>query len=317
MDRITSTDERMRDCVTLIYDSYSEFVEHTTDDERIFRDGEWENYDGARKANKLTHPGYMARVAHPNDHGWCAGMNWRETKSVLLCDGWPEGADRLRAIASEINGVIAGQTTAMDVHYDVTGESLDIGAYMAGEPECFMDLHEVQREGAGKIVSILVNNTSEMTVKTISYINRGSAILSLIDLLEGQGFRVELSAFVNIQNPFTRMSFSIVVPIKEANEPANVERIAFSMAHPAFSRRAMYNIADGQPVKYRRSLYQKSKGMGYAGCYPGVVRTPSDIVIWKTLMPDDFISFASCKDWIMYQLNKIGITLSGEAAVPG
>lgn len=302
----------------LWYDDYWEFIEHTTDDARIFREGQWKDYSEAQRSEPRTHPAYMVRVANNEDHAWAAGMTWRETKKILLCDGWVEGADRMRAIAEGIEGEMGNQMEAKQVCHDVCGQALDVAAYLSGQPECFMDLQQVQRAGAGRVVSIVLNNTSCKDTKSVTYLNRGAALLSLIDILETAGYRCDLTVFCSFCNDNYSHEFVVMIPIKAGNEPANVERIAFALGHPAFTRRAVYNIMDGQPLKYRRTIGRGTKGLSRVGlCYPKAAETEGGIHILNPIKKDDFLSFSACKSWITYVLQNQGITILEAAPVPG
>ena len=79
-----------------------------------------------------------------------------------------------------------------EILWDVTGEQVDSGTFLTGEPECFMIFNKTVGEGLG-IVNILCNAAASCGIPTELIENRGAALLSLIDVLEDLGFRVRVT----------------------------------------------------------------------------------------------------------------------------
>ena len=78
------------------------------------------------------------------------------------------------------------------VEYDVTGNWLDVGRYLSGEPECFGDM--VTDYESRKYVKIVVNISASWTIPENEIRNRGAAIMALIDHLNKNGYDIDLIA---------------------------------------------------------------------------------------------------------------------------
>lgn len=126
--------------------------------------------------------------------------------------------------------------------YDVTGHTLDVGAYLAGQPDCFLNECDEDAD-RHPIVSIGVHVGRAGNVSADSVIRRGAAILSVIDDLEDQGFRVELWALWT-QHPRANAMPDFRVCVKSAEEQWSPHSVAFAICHPAMNRRLLWRVAE-------------------------------------------------------------------------
>lgn len=132
-----------------------------------------------------------------------------------------------------------------------------IPAYAAGVPEDMFTPSEWGMETPKPVVRIVVNITVAAMVDKQYIINRGAAIVQLIDRVQLAGQRVELVAVFhangrNADHPNDKYEYSVTV--KRAEEPVDLDRIAYAIAHPSMLRRSMFRIME-QMVPYRVSGY--------------------------------------------------------------
>lgn len=172
---------------------------------------------------------------------WYGTETFEEAVS-LAKTGWREGAEKasaLRAsIAGAVNDLIAARTTAYS--YDVSGQWVDVGLHLSGEPECFGI--EDSGEGPRPVVKLLFNAAASGSVDAGSLIARGVAAVAAIDILESTGRRVEVWLVKGGQRKRGVGTHAIRVLLKKADQPVDVDRIAFALACPACLRRLLFSV---------------------------------------------------------------------------
>ena len=118
-----------------------------------------------------------------------------------------------------------------------------IPGYAAGVPENMFVPQEEGASNAKPIVRIAVNVVCSAFVDPQDIINRGAAVIALIDKIQGGGQRVELIAFCHIQS-HKDDRIIISVTVKRPEEPVDMDRIGFAIAHPSMLRRAMFRVVE-------------------------------------------------------------------------
>ncbi len=127
-----------------------------------------------------------------------------------------------------------------------------IPAYAAGVPTDMFTPSEYGNPVPKPIVRILVNVTASCNVPTAQIVNRGAAILALIDRVQATGQRVELVAEFHCNAGSDSFAFSVTV--KRPEEPVDLDRIAYAIAHPAMLRRSLFRVMEFT-APYRVSGY--------------------------------------------------------------
>lgn len=156
-------------------------------------------------------------------------------------DGWNEGAEKINKGIDKIHAIGKGYTIVPK--YEVAGESVEIGRYLTGDPECMQEWEIVETVGH-KVVDIYFNVVSSGGYSTDSLINYGTAVLSIIDYLESIGIRVNLYSYFSVENNSSGENFIVIVKVKAANEALNLPTCAFAVAHPSMQRRFMFKVEE-------------------------------------------------------------------------
>lgn len=128
-----------------------------------------------------------------------------------------------------------------------------IPAYAAGVPE---DMFVPLEDGAANskpIVRIAVNVVCSGWVDPQDIINRGAAVVALIDKIQSEGQRVELIAFCHIEGSCNER-YLMSVTVKRPEEPIDMDRVAFALAHPSMLRRCFFRVVEWL-CPYRLSGY--------------------------------------------------------------
>ena len=138
----------------------------------------------------------------------------------------------------------------------VSGSFLDIGAFIADEPECFQDFVEVETP---KGITLGVNIVASANESPKSMINKGIAILAVADELERSGFSVSLVVICSSHNQGN--TATLTIPIKKAGERTDENQIAYWSCHPSALRQLFFRWQDRLPKEWIAKM-AASEGRG-------------------------------------------------------
>jgi hypothetical protein len=168
--------------------------------------------------------------------------SWAECLSGLR-SGWPEG---VRDVDVATDRICADQhdASAVSIGYDVTGDYIDVGAFLQGEPECwgvFAEEHRPQEE-----IRIVVNICFSGRVPQEHIIYRGAAITSLIDRLSRNYF-IKLQFVCRTSDTGEKAGsgdgYHTTINVDMRNGYSR-DLIAFMSAHPGMLRRVWFVAAE-------------------------------------------------------------------------
>lgn len=182
---------------------------------------------------------------------------------TLATNGWADGSARVIARRDGLEPWLAAAKSAKVRRqgYEVTGDYVDVGRYLSGEPECFGI--EVDADGGninGRVVSIRLNQAVSGSVEAEAIAARGVVVLLAVDLLEACGTRCEVilskgSVSSNHNGSVKDLQVDSSVTVKRAGEAVDLDRLAFWIAHPAAFRRFGFRI-------------NEQNGLSPCGCRP-------------------------------------------------
>lgn len=184
------------------------------------------------------------RTNSPSFHGTA---NFEEAVAIART-GWPEGAKRAVEIGASVSAAVRDviNANASSYAYDVSGQFVDIGRYLTGEPECFgttiEDLDTIKKP----VVKLVVNLSASGCVSAYTLVARGVAVVAAVDILEAAGRRVEVVAATAHHSDCTQLE--IRIPVKAAGQPLDIDRLAFCLAHPSCYRRLIWSISEQHGV---------------------------------------------------------------------
>lgn len=178
---------------------------------------------------------------------WDLGWGFDRTVETALQGGkWADGAKRLRAALDEQLALIAKAPAAEEV-LSVAGYLPDVPAMLSGHPaHMWTVVEDEQASRNDRVVRIAVNASYGSMVNGQCVLNRGAAILAMIDEMEAAGLRVELISSYCATYACTedgREWYANVI-VKQAAECWSVDSVAFAICHPAFSRRLGFALKE-------------------------------------------------------------------------
>jgi hypothetical protein len=212
-------------------------------------------------------------------------LNTNFSKAVKFAEfGWQEKIADVEAYLSQIQQLT---NTAWTTNLDVAGESVDIGAYLEGEPECMLSyvVPEV------KAVRIVASITARCTADAPRLLNRGIAIAAAVYALQCRGVPVSLVAAEWVSG--SGGTHYTGVEINPFGDYIDTGRLAFWLGHPAALRRCFFRFQEQQPADIRDNFgFKSSRGYGTPIDPPKDAPAISDAV---------FIPFPETSDLNLYQ----------------
>ena len=179
------------------------------------------------------------------------GTNSFEEAIHLAKYGWPEGTTRTKTKLDILYNSLPSKKIIKEMVMSRVGPgTLDMGRYQMGHPECLMTWQdsEITTTTSGEIVPILFNFTASSAVSTEALFMKGATICTLIDLLERTGRRVELDMVLAIRcNSFPPSTARWDIRIKNAQDPLDIDRISFALAHASCLRRIGCSLMEQMP----------------------------------------------------------------------
>ena len=272
--------------------------------------GDWLDY----VKGKSEMDDYSRASRQPDDNDWTKTKNWSEAIK-LAEEGWEEGAKRIREVGMPIFDKLSQLIEKQHVVYDVTGMELDVATYLKGVPECWMDFETKIERGVGvRHVKITYNYCASWCVSSDVLVGRGAAVAALVELLELAGYRVELWA-VEATDPswggrggagsICRLRNQVLV--KSSEQPLDLSRVAFALAHPAMLRRLAFSLMELQDKKTRDAA---GVGGGYGMPCDIAKEVQGDLHFAHMHGSDStWTDMKKTREWVALQLVEQGVTL--------
>lgn len=189
------------------------------------------NYSENAPAPKTDRVGTLRGSAAEGSH-W-AGTHSYEEALRLAREGSPADAAKLNDAVTAIKAREVRDSVPVR-RYDVAGERPDIARACGGDPASMVTRKRSARRTA-PVVRILVHLGALADVTGAQKTNRGAAILTLVDQLENNGQRVELTG-VTCASQWGDGTWTTRVTLKQADEPLNLDVLAFALVNPATQR---------------------------------------------------------------------------------
>lgn len=184
---------------------------------------------------------------------WTWTSNYDEALRLAMT-GWAEGFKQVTVRADAIARAQAG--LEMTSHYAEAGDEVDVGLFLANEPECMIEFPlEPKRK---PVVKFVVSASFSARVGAEAIYNRGAAVLAAIDILESAGIRVEVDLDESIEA--SGKEFRRTIPLKAADDPVDRDKLAFAICHPSTLRRLIFRLHEQEGLKRWREMGGGSYG---------------------------------------------------------
>lgn len=233
-----------------------------------------------------------ASLTRPSSARWDDNVGL-EAAFQMARTGWAEGMKQAEEISRPLVETIVGQLERSDIVYDVEGIAVDIGRFLAEEPEVWIRFENeiVSSPCASPRLITIVHNCSESSrVDADSIMSKGAHVMALIQALEYAGHRVELTVLA-----FASQEGTCSVTVKQFDQPLDNALTIYALAHPSMLRRLGFIYAENMS-----NGAQKVVGSSYGR--PTNPESDADIKVHSRVGVIDM-------GWIVQELAKQGVTL--------
>jgi hypothetical protein len=196
------------------------------------------------------------------DHGdWSKSKNLDEAVGFAM-QGWHDVRPMVDQYAEQLQERI--NDTLSDhyvVQHDVTGADVNIGLFMAGEPECMMQFVTEPQARMGRVVKVLVNGCTSASTNADNIIKRGAAVLTLVNTLHLMGVGVELW-WEDAITGSDKKGYSTAVKLHDSAQPLDIDNVMFALAHPSMLRRVCFSVQEQSPHAGKQGAGAMGGGYG-------------------------------------------------------
>jgi hypothetical protein len=249
----------------------------------------------------------LRKSSRENDNiRWSGGLTWEQAKTMAI-NGWREGMLEIDKYRVQLLPIIAEKVLRPIQVSSIAGYNVNVGNFLANDPECFITHEYDERNYPGKIYKIVCSISSSAAIGPEVIIQRGAMICALIDAIEFAGHRVEVicnDAMSASSYDTTRKGqnkdqgwLEISVTVKKSSQPVEMTDLAFCLAHPAMLRRMMFSVAELTGW----SDFARNYG------YPAEATDKGDIYlreIFSETVPDN-----QAIKWVFEELTNLGINI--------
>ncbi len=157
--------------------------------------------------------------------------------------GWPDGLRRIKNTITIIERFMAQRQPRRELEYDIRGPGIiDFDRYIQGRPDSWVVWEDVDDQAgvSTQIVPIIYNvaTSSGVSIDTMFY--RGAAVVALIDILEHNNIRCDVTLTSRVNHRHEDYLFR--VHIKKAGDVLDLDRMAYALCHGAVLRRLMFSL---------------------------------------------------------------------------
>ncbi len=246
----------MAKCFDLEFDSISEMAAYLDSTSRLRGAGEFSIREQSERECPMT---------------WEAAMECARNGGY-----WAEGAEKMVQGVADAAALRENYSQPV-IEHDVAGFLPDVPAYLAGQPDCMMHYHEGDMTTAQLPTVSIGIGTFAFGVDSHCVVNRGVAVLSLVDAIEAVGYRCQVDYVGDSCEISGRGLKRIRVTLKRPQDHWNPGSIAFATAHAAMLRRLTVACLERDPGTLPRTRRAYGKGDNgyiedYSIAFPYMVR---------------------------------------------
>ncbi len=232
----------------------------------------FDSLDGYLETCNQPPPDYALRLsARMGELSFYATANYGEAMKLARL-GWNEGTAKLDAARSLVQIPESVQDLAPAPVFAEEGDEVAVDRFLGGDSDSWVSFPVAPAPRRGRVVSVWINLTAAVGVAVEPYMARGAACLAVVDALERAGYRCEISGILSAQASGPCPWLVARTLIKRAEDPLEIDRVAFLIAHPSAFRRLGLRViekfvtragwASGEWVGYGRAAEARDKPDG-------------------------------------------------------
>jgi hypothetical protein len=153
---------------------------------------------------------------------------------------WQEGADAMPVINIDHKALNGGEVETPTMFNNIQGFAPNVPGFLSGTPDSMLDMHEPL--AGTKLLRVAVHVGRTHKAGQAQVLNRGAAIMAVLDQLSREGYSIELWAIW--RNNDWEDTASVETCIKHGTDYWTPSSVAFALAHVAFQRRLCWRVAE-------------------------------------------------------------------------
>lgn len=244
---------------------------------------------------------------------WAGGVNV-EGAHKLAHDGYYPDAPTVEEVISAIESDLAeSMENTFEAVYDVAGSAVDVGRYLAGDPECMMDAIPIRVMRTGRVIRVAVPFGYSANVREESVRRRGAAVMALLEILGALQIPVEIyGTFVVVPqarrgNAKTPEQTAYTVRLVGPDGIMDKGTVTYALSHPSMLRKLGFSVMEATiPEKEHRSYHM---GSGYGR--PDKTRVEhleinaENAIVLPNITSMDQWTTEECVAWVRGQVERI------------
>jgi len=193
------------------------------------------------------------------------GFSMNDAVTTALNGGnWQDGANKMPSLAICHDRLHGHTSDESIIENNMFGFAPNVGAYLSGAPDNMMSFETAPT--GDKLLRVAVHVGRIWSSEQHQVLNRGAAIMAVLDQLSREGFNIELWAIW--RNDDDGEGISVETCIKHGNDFWTPSSVAFALCHIAFQRRLCWRVAE--------SVERGQAGYGLSGYGTGMSADFSD-----------------------------------------
>mgnify|MGYP001463966226 CR=1 FL=1 len=141
----------------------------------------------------------------------------------------------IRKFKAKEDDILIPDNLGQDVQFDVTGDYIDMGRFMEGDPEHFGNMHMGNPNNV--FATIMLNISAPGHLQTGVLERRAQRVLRLVDWLESQQIRTQVVAVKANECTYLELT------LKQFQDSINLDSMAV-VCHNDFLRRVLFRVAE-------------------------------------------------------------------------
>lgn len=169
--------------------------------------------------------------------------NWNINNAIECAKSggtWLEGTEAMPVIEIPHETLTGRPLPTAYISTEIQGFAPNVPNFLTGVPDSMLDFNENLAGDKMLRVAVHVGRYGQCTQKSI--LNRGSAIMAVLEQLSLEGYAIELTAIWRNSNK--KQGASIETIIKHSTDHWAPNSVAFALCHAAFQRRLCWRVAE-------------------------------------------------------------------------
>lgn len=207
---------------------------------------EFNSFNELISVNDSRTPNFSSGGGRANGNDEWNGASYEEAVEMLRY-GWQD-KEKVSIVKDKIAKLEKlHDVQKMSFKNDIVGYAPIVPLALKGVPQNMINMTRTPKKA--KVIKIIIDIGVDSKVTAEEKLEWGAKVVSKIMSLEKQGFRVKLECVKTfIEGYDTRdKAHACKVPIKNENQPFDIQRMMFPIAHIAMSRRILFDWYERLP----------------------------------------------------------------------